>query len=115
MKDWQFATATAYNGKDDVYGSITARPNPYGKCRAIPNFTIAVDPAVIPYGSMVEVELKNGEIRTFCAHDTGSDVVKRTASHGRGNQYPVIDFYTPADNLERFNAQIGEVVKWRLA
>lgn len=118
--EWNLATATAYNGLDDIYGSTTARPNQYGVPRAIPNSTIAVDPETIPYGSVVEVMLKDGTVKRFFACDTGSAVKARTASIGRGNldkdgkPIPVIDFYTPKEDLIGFNDQIGDTVRWRI-
>jgi 3D (Asp-Asp-Asp) domain-containing protein len=75
MSEWNLASATAYNGKDDQWGDMTARKNPDGKYHAIPNLTIAVDPKVIPYGSWVEVELQDGSIKKFFAHDTGTIIL----------------------------------------
>ena len=48
----------------------------------------AVDPKVIPYGSQVKVCGM-----TLVAVDTGSDVVKRTASKKLGSNAPVVDVY----------------------
>lgn len=111
---WLDATATAYNGKDDQFGTATAKPNPEGKFEAVPGQTIAVDPSVIPYGSHVEVKHKDGTIGKYFAHDTGSAVKAKTASKGRGNALPVIDFYTPKDDLIGFNDKIGDVVQYRI-
>lgn len=117
---WSLATATTYNGDDDEFGDTTARPNLNGQFKAIPNFTIAVDPKVIPYGSKVEIELKDGTRKVYLAHDTGGDVKSRRASIGRGNvdeqgkPLPIIDFYTPEKDLIAFNDLIGDMVKWRI-
>lgn len=117
---WNLATATAYDGLDDEFGDTTARPNPDGKFKAIDGVTIAVDKKLIPYSSYVEIMFKDGTIKRMYAHDTGSAVVKRTASIGRGNldkdgnPLPVIDVYHAAGNLNAYNEEIGNIVKWRL-
>lgn len=49
---------------------------------------IAVDPKIIPYGSSVLILGKK-----YRAVDTGSSVVKRTASRKMGRNEPVIDIY----------------------
>lgn len=112
---WKTATATAYNGREkgDTYGSQTAKPNSKGERFAIEGETIAVDPKVIPYGTKLEVMLADGTTRIVRAHDTGSDVVKRTASIARGNNNPVFDFYTEGDPIQA-NAKIGNSVKYRV-
>ncbi len=64
--------------------------------------SIAIDPEVIPYGSLVIVTTKSG-IRRFLCVDTGGDVKKRKASkllakkEGLGTDMakrPVIDIYS---------------------
>ena len=57
---------------------------------ATSNKTVSVDPKIIPYGS--KVHIPNME-RTFIAHDTGSDVKKRTASKKLGKNNIVIDVF----------------------
>ena len=110
------ARSTFYNGLDDQYGSTTARPNPMtGKAQAIPGQTIAVDPKVIPYGSLVQVARDpegKDVVGTFTAHDTGSAVVAKKASGGRK---PVIDFYTTRKDLGEANARLGDNIYYRIA
>ncbi len=55
----------------------------------------AVDPRVIPYGSLITIQTASGP-RYYVAADTGGAVKNRTASQGRA---PVIDFYS--------NSQVG--------
>lgn len=53
-------------GKDDGITASGVKATPYETC--------AVDPAVIPLGSVVTVVYDNGEIRAYRAEDTGSGV-----------------------------------------
>jgi 3D (Asp-Asp-Asp) domain-containing protein len=58
--------------------------------KTVCGYTIAVDPSIIPYNSIVTIpELK----QKFVAHDTGPAVVKRTASKRLGKNNIVIDIY----------------------
>jgi 3D (Asp-Asp-Asp) domain-containing protein len=50
---------------------------------------VAVDPALIPYGSEVRIEGWG----SFIAVDTGSAVVKRTAARRMGRDVPVVDVF----------------------
>lgn len=112
---WRSATATAYNGKEagDTYGSETAHPGLNGKRQAVEGETVAVDGKTIPFGSTIEVMLADGTIKRVYGHDTGSAVKNRTASKARGNNFPVIDFYTQGDP-NAVNGKIGNVVKYRV-
>jgi 3D (Asp-Asp-Asp) domain-containing protein len=65
--------------------------------------SIAIDPEVIPYGSLIIVTTKRGERNYFLCVDTGGDVKKRKASQvlakkqKLGAEYakrPVIDIYS---------------------
>lgn len=94
------ARMTMYNGKDDQYGTETAKPNRLGQSQAIPGETIAVDPKVIPYGSYVKIPGTESASAhgdgVWYAHDTGGDVKSEKAA---GGKTPVIDMYTSSDNL----------------
>ncbi len=68
--------------------------------------SIAIDPEVIPYGSLIIVTTKNGSSNSFLCVDTGGDVKNRKASRTLakkeklGNKYakrPVIDIYSTRD------------------
>lgn len=115
------ATLTFYNGLDDKFGTLTARPNPSGVCEAVHGVTIAVDPIFIPYGSRVHIPdlalFSAGGDGTFYAHDTGTAVKKRTASLRRGNVYPVIDVYAnvkTAAELDALNDKYGNTVEYHV-
>lgn len=115
------ATLTFYNGLDDEYGATTARANPEGVCKAIHGLTIAVDPAIIPYGSRVHIPdlagFSRGGDGVFYAHDTGSAVKARTASLRRGSVFPVIDVYADVKTnaeLLALNAKYGMAVGYEI-
>src|SRR5687768_4381960 len=73
------ARLTAYTRFDDgpeYYDGRTAKANPLtGKSFAAEGVTIAVDPALIPYGSKVKIpslaEFSANKDGIFIAHDTG--------------------------------------------
>lgn len=94
------ARITVYDNHEDQYGSQSAAVNPLtGKARSQEGVTIAVDPAVIPYGSQVRIPKlaqfsANGD-GIFYAHDTGGAVKSRQASGGTD---PVIDVYVEGSN-----------------
>lgn len=54
------------------------------------NKTAAVDPKVIPYGSKINIPMMQ---KVYVAHDTGSAVVKRTASRKLGRDNIVVDIF----------------------
>lgn len=65
--------------------------------------SIAIDPKVIPYGSLVIITTKSGESYRFLCVDTGGDVKSRKASKllakkqklgSNWSKRPVIDIYT---------------------
>ena len=66
--EWQSVTITAYCGCEKCCGK-TDRITATGT-HAIEGVTIAVDPAVIPYGSLVDIE----GIGTFVAEDCGGAI-----------------------------------------
>lgn len=111
---YKTATATFYNGLDDEFGSKTAHPNPDGKNQAIEGTTVAVDGTTIPFGKWIEVKYADGTTKRMFTHDTGSAVKKRTASKGRGNKQPVLDFYTASKDLLGMNKKAGNSVGYRI-
>nr|DAN64141.1 MAG TPA: lytic transglycosylase [Bacteriophage sp.] len=66
--EWQLFTITAYCGCEKCCGK-TDRITVTGTC-AVEGVTIAVDPTVIPYGSLVDIE----GIGTFVAEDCGGAI-----------------------------------------
>lgn len=52
--------------------------------------TVAVDPKVFPYGSIIKIPALG--LKTV-AHDTGSAVVSKKAAKKMGKNVPVIDLY----------------------
>ena len=86
-------TVTAYCPFEDEYGNATARPY-NGEYIAVEGITVAVDPEVIPYGSVVIIDG-----HSYIAHDCGGAVKGK-----------VIDIYF--DSVEEMNAwgkQVKEV------
>lgn len=78
-------TVTAYCPYEDEYGNATARPY-NGEYIAVEGITVAVDPEVIPYGSVVIIDG-----HSYIAHDCGGAVKGK-----------VIDIYF--DSVEKMNA-----------
>ena len=78
-------TVTAYCPYEDEYGNATARPY-NGEYIAVEGITVAVDPEVIPYGSVVVIDG-----HSYIAHDCGGAVKGK-----------VIDIYF--DSIEKMNA-----------
>lgn len=78
-------TVTAYCPYEDEYGNATARPY-NGEYIAVEGITVAVDPEVIPYGSVVIIDG-----HSYIAHDCGGAVKGK-----------VIDIYF--DSVEEMNA-----------
>lgn len=120
IDEFKKCTLTFYSDQEDKWGITTARKNTSGQFLAIHGFTIAVDPAIIPYGSHVLIpKLKefsrNGE-GLFYAHDTGSAVVSKKASLARGNDYPVIDVFAKvhSKDLIILNTVYGSVVEYQI-
>jgi 3D (Asp-Asp-Asp) domain-containing protein len=90
------ARITAYWLGEDDYGYKSAS----GK-RLISGRSCAVDPRIIPYGTILVVEGK-----PYVAHDTGTAVVQRKAS-GR-SRLPVIDlFYKTEAQANRELSRVG--------
>lgn len=78
-------TVTAYCPYEDEYGNATAKPY-NGEYIAVEGITVAVDPDVIPYGSVVIIDG-----HSYIAHDCGGAVKGK-----------VIDIYF--DSVEAMNA-----------
>ena len=78
-------TVTAYCPYEDEYGNATARPY-NGEYIAVEGITVAVDPEIIPYGSVVIIDG-----HSYIAHDCGGAVKGK-----------VIDIYF--DSVEKMNA-----------
>lgn len=57
--------------------------------RLVPGLSVAADPKVIPYGSIIEIEGVGRRV----VKDTGTHVIQRVASRKRGVDYPVIDLF----------------------
>lgn len=57
--------------------------------RLVAGVSVAADPRVIPYGSLIEIK----GIGRRVVKDTGSHVIRRVASYKRGVNYPVIDLF----------------------
>ena len=86
-------TVTAYCPYEDEYGNATAKPY-NGEYIAVEGITVAVDPEVIPYGSVVIIDG-----HSYIAHDCGGAVKGK-----------VIDIYF--ESIEEMNAwgkQVKEV------
>lgn len=84
--EWALNRPKDENGKDIVYGSTGAA--------LIAGISIAVDPAVIPYGSQVEI---NGH--TYTAHDCGGAI--------KGNRIDV--YFDTHEEAREFAVQYAEV------
>lgn len=83
VSQWQSMTATWYDGTQGINGTgdgITA-----SGARVQAGVTIAVDPKVIPLGSIVEVKFSNGTSHLYKAEDVGGAI--------KGNR---IDIYDPS-------------------
>jgi 3D (Asp-Asp-Asp) domain-containing protein len=73
--------------------------------RLKPNFSVAVDPKVIPYFSRVYIP----NLGMRVAHDTGTAVIRKKAS---GGKYPVIDvFFLYKKDAIRFANTHPKIVK----
>lgn len=90
---WSKVRVTGYSEKEPG-GDRAARPNIFGKDE-LTDRTIAVDPSVIPFGSIVAIRNKDGTITYHEAHDTGSAVKSKEAT---GGKIPVIDQFVRGGN-----------------
>ncbi len=92
-----------YYGPDAKWGNQIASTT---KRRAEQGRTAAVDPSLIPYGSVIHLP----GIGQLVAEDTGTDVIARKASESHGN-IPVIDVYVeePAE-AEKLSREMPETM-----
>jgi 3D (Asp-Asp-Asp) domain-containing protein len=81
---------TVYWQKGSGTDKWTARGMTSTGNRAVNRSTAAVDPKIIPYNSRIVIPELNKDL---IAHDTGSAVVKRTASKRTGRNEPVVDIF----------------------
>jgi 3D (Asp-Asp-Asp) domain-containing protein len=82
-------TLTTYWAKGGPTDHWTANGQSATGTRLREGFSVAVDPEVFPYGSILEIEGVGRRV----AKDTGTDVVNRVASTKRGVDFPVVDIY----------------------
>ena len=70
-----------------------------------PNRSVAVDPRIIPYFSKLYIP----NLGFRFAHDTGTDVIRKKASHGT---YPIVDiFFMTEKEAMRFVNNNPKIVK----
>jgi 3D (Asp-Asp-Asp) domain-containing protein len=96
---------TAYWAKGSGTDSWSAKRQSSTGATLKPNKSVAVDPRIIPYFSKLYIP----NLGFRFAHDTGTDVIRRKASHG---QYPVVDiFFMTEKEAMRFVNNNPKVVK----
>ena len=77
---------TAYWAKGSDTDSWSAKRQSSTGATLKPNRSVAVDPRIIPYFSKLYIP----NLGFRFAHDTGTDVIRKKASHGR---YPIVDIF----------------------
>ena len=96
---------TAYWAKGSDTDSWSAKRQSSTGATLKPNRSVAVDPKIIPYFSKLYIP----NLGFRFAHDTGTDVIRKKASHG---QYPVVDiFFMTEKEAMRFVNNNPKVVK----
>jgi 3D (Asp-Asp-Asp) domain-containing protein len=96
---------TAYWAKGSDTDSWSAKRQSSTGATLKPNKSVAVDPKIIPYFSKLYIP----NLGFRFAHDTGTDVIRKKASHG---QYPVIDiFFMTEKEAMRFVNNNPKIVK----
>jgi 3D (Asp-Asp-Asp) domain-containing protein len=96
---------TAYWAKGSGTDSWSARRQSSTGATLKPNKSVAVDPKVIPYFSKLYIP----NLGFRFAHDTGTDVIRKKASHGK---YPVVDiFFMTEKEAMRFVNNNPKIVK----
>ena len=96
---------TAYWAKGSDTDSWSAKRQSSTGATLKPNKSVAVDPRIIPYFSKLYIP----NLGFRFAHDTGTDVIRKKASHG---QYPVIDiFFMTEKEAMRFVNNNPKIVK----
>jgi len=96
---------TAYWAKGSGTDSWSAKRQSSTGATLKPNRSVAVDPKVIPYFSKLYIP----NLGFRFAHDTGTDVIRKKASHGK---YPVVDiFFMTEKEAIRFVNNNPKIVK----
>ena len=96
---------TAYWAKGSDTDSWSAKRQSSTGATLKPNKSVAVDPKIIPYFSKLYIP----NLGFRFAHDTGTDVIRKKASHG---QYPVVDiFFLTEKEAMRFVNNNPKIVK----
>jgi len=96
---------TAYWAKGSGTDSWSAKRQSSTGATLKPNRSVAVDPKIIPYFSKLYIP----NLGFRFAHDTGTDVIRKKASHGK---YPVVDiFFMTEKEAMRFVNNNPKVVK----
>ena len=96
---------TAYWAKGSGTDSWSAKRQSSTGATLKPNKSVAVDPRIIPYFSKVYIP----NLGFRFAHDTGTDVIRKKASHGK---YPIVDiFFMTEKEAMRFVNNNPKIVK----
>ena len=96
---------TAYWAKGSGTDSWSAKRQSSTGATLKPNKSVAVDPRIIPYFSKLYIP----NLGFRFAHDTGTDVIRKKASHGK---YPVVDiFFMTEKEAMRFVNNNPKIVK----
>ena len=96
---------TAYWAKGSDTDSWSAKRQSSTGATLKPNRSVAVDPRIIPYFSKLYIP----NLGFRFAHDTGTDVIRKKASHGK---YPIVDiFFMTEKEAMRFVNSNPKVVK----
>ena len=96
---------TAYWAKGSGTDSWSAKRQSSTGATLKPNKSVAVDPKIIPYFSKLYIP----NLGFRFAHDTGTDVIRKKASHGK---YPIVDiFFMTEKEAMRFVNNNPKVVK----
>ena len=96
---------TAYWARGSGTDSWSAKRQSSTGATLKPNRSVAVDPRIIPYFSKLYIP----NLGFRFAHDTGTDVIRKKASHGK---YPVVDiFFMTEKEAMRFVNNNPKIVK----
>ena len=96
---------TAYWARGSDTDSWSAKRQSSTGATLKPNRSVAVDPRIIPYFSKLYIP----NLGFRFAHDTGTDVIRKKASHGK---YPIVDiFFMTEKEAMRFVNNNPKIVK----
>ena len=96
---------TAYWARGSDTDSWSAKRQSSTGATLKPNKSVAVDPRIIPYFSKLYIP----NLGFRFAHDTGTDVIRKKASHGT---YPIVDiFFMTEREAMRFVNNNPKIVK----